>query len=149
MNLTKHFTRREMERSSTATRLGIPNVCPPELIANMLRVAENLEKIREHYKVPVHVLSCYRSPAVNASVGGSKTSAHRFALAADCEVSGEPHIEVCRWIIDNIPDYDQVIYEFGPDGWVHLGFTNGVPRKQVLSAVKIKGKTIYLNGLHE
>jgi hypothetical protein len=145
MGLTEHFTLAEMCKSETATRLGINNNIPEELKGNVLRVAEALEKVRAHYGAPVHVTSCYRSPELNKAVGGSLTSAHRFALAADFEVSGVENIEVCKVLPDIIKDYDQIIYEFGPSGWVHLGFAK-VPRYQKLSAIKRDGKTIYLPG---
>ncbi|NTV50922.1 MAG: hypothetical protein HGA20_14940 [Geobacteraceae bacterium] len=146
MKLTEHFTREEMERSSTAIRLGIGNTCPPELVPNMLICATVLETIRAHYNKPIHVTSNYRSPAVNKAVGGSPTSAHSAALGIDFEVDGESNLAVCKWCAANIPDYDQVIYEFGEAGWIHLGLTNGTPRKQKLSAVKQGKKTVYTNG---
>lgn len=147
MKLTEHFTKEEMERSNTAIRLGLSNICPPGLELNMLKVATRLELIRKHFNAPVRVLSCYRSPIVNASVGGSNTSAHRFALAADIQVDGVEVIKVCEWCAVNIPDYDQIIYEFGPSGWCHIGFTNGTPRKECLSAVKQGSRTVYKGGL--
>ena len=148
LQITKHFTLREMTKSATAQRLGLSNDPPPDLMINILKVCERLEQVREHYDLPIRVLSCYRSPAVNAAVGGSQTSAHRFGLAADFEIDGVPNIELARWCRDNIVDYDQIIYEFGPSGWVHMGFTaTSEPRKQLLSAVKQGGKTVYKQGL--
>jgi zinc D-Ala-D-Ala carboxypeptidase len=82
-------------------------------------------------------------------VGGSKTSAHRFARAADFTVEDVSNIEVCRKLAELVPHFDQIIYEFGPDGWVHLGLTNGKPRGQLLTAIKRKGKTVYLPGIVE
>jgi hypothetical protein len=151
MRLTPNFTQAEFERSSTGIRLGIPNVCPPELLGNMLDTAQHLEIIRAHYDSPMHVTSGYRSLAVNKAVGGSLTSAHMRAHAADCEVEGVTVLGLCKWAAANIKDYDQIIYEFGPEGWMHIGFTNGEPRKQLLRATKelIKGKmkTVYKEGL--
>lgn len=145
--ITEHFTKEEMERSSTAIRLGLQNECPQELLANMLNVANHLEVIRAHFGKSIHVTSCYRAPEVNAAVGGSKTSAHRFAHAADFEVYDTDNLSVCEWIAENMKGFDQVIYEFGPTGWVHLGFTNGKPREQKLTATKESGKTVYRDGL--
>ena len=149
MKLTEHFTVEEMTHSEAATRRGLDNTCPDDLKANMQRVADALEVIRAHYNAPIYVTSCYRSPKVNKAVGGSPTSAHRFASAADFEVSGAQNIDVCRKVAELLPDFDQIIYEFGPSGWVHLGFTNKTPRKQLLSAVKRDGKTVYLPGIVE
>lgn len=149
MMLGKYFSKRELERSATATRLGLSNAIPDNLLDNAKLVASKLDIIREHFDRPVRVLSCYRSPIVNSAVGGSTTSAHRFAMAADVEIDGVSILELCRWCRDNIADYDQIIYEFGEEGWMHIGFTNGIPRKQLLTAKKVKGKTEYTEGLHE
>lgn len=148
MMLGKYFSKREMERSATATRLGLSNSIPDNLLDNAKLVAGKLDVIREHYGKPVTVLSCYRAPTVNAAVGGSKTSAHRLAMAADVEIDGVSILELCRWCRDNIADYDQIIYEFGEDGWMHIGFSNTAPRKQLLTAKKVNGKTVYTEGLH-
>lgn len=146
MQVTEHFSRRELEFSGTATRLGLDNVCPPELLPNMEHVADRLEMVRAHFGKPIRVHSCYRSPAVNKAVGGSPTSAHRFAHAADFTIPGVSVLEVCRWCAENIPDFDQVIYEFGETGWIHMGFTTKTPRRQLLTARKQGGKTVYTEG---
>lgn len=149
MQLTTHFTLDEMTRSETAIRKGLDNTCPDDLLSNMKMVAEALELVREFFVRPIHVTSCYRSPEVNKAVGGSPTSAHRFALAADFEVSGVPNIEVCQKIQAVVPDFDQIIYEFGPSGWIHLGLRHATPRRQLLTAAKVGGKTVYAPGIVE
>lgn len=146
MQLTEHFTLKELCRSEAAVRHGVSNICPPDLYPNMKRVAEALETVRAHFKNPIDVTSCYRSPEVNKLVGGSKTSAHRFALAVDFEVRGISNFLVCQELPLLIPYFDQIIYEFGEDGWVHLGLRNGEPRAMKLSAVKINGNTKYFTG---
>lgn len=148
MMLGKYFSKREMERSATATRLGLSNSIPDNLLDNARLVASKLDIIREHFDKPVRVLSCYRAPIVNAAVGGSQNSAHRFAMAADVEIDGVSILELCRWCRDNISDYDQIIYEFGESGWMHIGFSRAMARKQLLTAERINGKTIYTSGLN-
>lgn len=146
--ITGNFTLEELTRSATGLRLGLDNTLPTQFLRNAEQIAEALERVRAYFGgKPVRVTSCYRSKAVNAAVGGSPTSAHMAAMAADFEVSGVPHIEVCRSIPDIIPEFDQVIYEFGPTGWVHLGLTHGLPRHQLLTAVKLSGKTVYKPGI--
>lgn len=147
MRLTEHFTSEEMSRSNTAIRLGLDNTCPPELIPNMLKVATAGEILRNYFDAPVRVHSCYRSEAVNKAVGGSPTSAHKSAMAMDCTVDGIGVLALCHVASEVIPDYDQIIYEFGPSGWMHIGFSNGTPRKELLTATKKKGKTVYTKGL--
>ena len=152
-HVTNHFTTDELEFSEKAVRLGLDNTCPPEYYANRLNLAEHLELIRNHFDRPVRVISGYRNDVVNKAVGGSKTSAHRTTSAADIRVPGVPVLDVCQWCADNIEDYDQIINEFpeSGNGWMHLGFTNGTPRRQLLTAVKrmVNGKleTVYLPGL--
>lgn len=149
MNLSEHFTLEELSYSATAVRKGLDNTPPESIIANMTLVAEALEKVRAHFGQPIHITSCYRSPSVNVAVGGSMTSAHRFGLAADFEVNGVPNIEVCRAIPGILPDFDQVIYEFGPTGWVHLGLSHDKGRAEELTAVKQGKKTVYKPGIQD
>lgn len=148
MNITKHFTLEELTYSATAEKHGIKNVCPQDLMENIELMAENLEVVRGIYNKPVKILSCFRSLEVNNLVGGSKTSSHVNALAVDFIIPGIENIEVCRKVNEAFKEFDQIIYEFGPTGWVHLGFGSQY-RKQLLSAVKKNGKTVYLSGLIE
>lgn len=146
--ITGNFTLEELTRSATGLRLGLDNTLPAQFLRNAEQVAEALERVRAYFGgKPVRVLSCYRSKTVNAAVCGSLTSAHMMAMAADFEVVGVPNIEVCRAIPEIIPEFDQVIYEFGPSGWVHLGLAHSAPRSQELTAVKVCGKTIYKPGI--
>lgn len=146
MQISKHFTKEELERSNTAIRLGLPNVCPDTLVPNLELTASRMELVRQHYDKPVKVLSCYRSPIVNSTVGGSITSAHRFGLAMDFVIEGVSNLEICEWASENLTDYDQIIYEFGEQGWVHIGFSKETPRKELLTAIKVSNRTKYLNG---
>ena len=142
MNLTRHFTKSEFEFSATGTRKDIPNICPPELISNMINVANHLEIVRAYFGAPIRVLSGYRSQALNKAVGGSKTSAHRTGSAADFIVVGVSVAAVAKYIAENMKGVDQIILEFPETGgWIHIGFTNGVPREQVLTASKVDGNT--------
>jgi len=151
MQLTEHFSLAELSRSNTATRRGLDNTPPTWAVANLRLVAHALEHVRSHYGLPVRVYSGYRSETVNNACGGSKTSAHKLGLAADFVVPGEPVIEVCRWVERNLTGFDQVIYEFGPGGWIHLGLGDDRRpiRQQSLTASKRGGKTVYQLGILE
>jgi zinc D-Ala-D-Ala carboxypeptidase len=135
--LTEHFTLEEFTDSQTAARKGIPNVPPvgsPER-ANLMRTAETMELVRMMLgDKPVLVSSGYRSPAVNAAVGGSKSSAHMSGLAVDfsCPGFGTPKA-ICKKLEPRMRELgiDQLIHEF--DSWVHLGLTGGAPRHQALT----------------
>lgn len=150
MKLTEHFTLAELTVSPTAKKLGLPNTPTPEHIENMRFVCERiLEPVRAHFGKPVTVNSSYRSPAVNAKVGGSKTSQHCNGQAVDFEIQGLSNKVLADWIGDNL-EFDQVILEFwsskegANSGWVHASIRrDGKNRRQRLIATKKGGKTVY------
>lgn len=148
IKLTEHFTLEELTRSEIAVRNGIDNSCPEELFSNILRLSNTLEIIRGGYASPLSVSSGYRCPILNKLIGGSLTSAHLRADAADFTIKNKRVIDICKYIPTVVKDFDQVIYEFGPLGWVHLGLSDN-PRRQLLTAVLKDGKTVYLPGIIE
>jgi zinc D-Ala-D-Ala carboxypeptidase len=152
MNLTANFTLEEMTKSETALRHDMDNIPGEAEIANLKALAENvLQPVRDHFGKGVKVNSGFRHPEVNAKVGGSKTSDHCQGQAADIEIPGVANADLAQWIVDNL-DFRQVILEFYtpgvPDsGWVHVSYVAGDNKKQVLTATKKDGKTVYLPGL--
>ena len=152
MNLTKNFTLAELCKSETALRKGLDNTPGEKEIGNLKLLCERvLQPVRDHFAMGVKVNSGYRSPEVNASVGGSRTSDHCKALASDIEIPGVSNYELAEWIRDNL-EYTQLILEFYtpgiPDsGWVHVSYDPADLKKQVLTATKQDGKTVYLPGL--
>jgi len=152
MNLTANFSLHEMTKSETALRKDMPNNPTETDIANLKLLAEKvLQPLRDHYKVGIKVNSGYRSPDVNAAVGGSRTSDHCKGQAADIEIAGVPNAVLAQYIKDNL-QYTQLILEFYtlgvPDsGWVHVSYDPSNLKCQALTAVKKEGKTVYLPGL--
>jgi len=152
MNLTKNFTLEEMIKSETALRHDMDNTPGEKEIGNLKVLCEKvLQPVRDHFGKGVKVNSGFRHPDVNAKVGGSKTSDHCRGQAADIEIPGVPNAELAEWIKDNL-DYRQLIleyYQIGvPDsGWVHVSYVAEDNKKEVLTATKKDGKTVYLPGL--
>ena len=152
MNLTANFTLAEMTKSETALRKGLDNTPGETEIGNLKLLCERvLQPVRDHFAMGVKVNSGFRHPEVNAAVGGSRTSCHCKGLAADIEIPGVPNYELAEWIRDNL-EYTQLILEFYtrgvPDsGWVHASFDPANLKKQVLTATRENGKTVYLPGL--
>ena len=144
MQLSKHLSRAEFERSDAATNYGINNSMNSGQLAKAMVLAINcFEPIREHLGKPIRVNSGYRSPAVNKRIGGALTSQHSLGEAIDLDLHDR---DLFEWIIDNVV-YDQLIAEFpsaGKASWFHISFREGRNRKQVLVATKKAGKTIYL-----
>lgn len=152
MNLTKNFTVSEMTKSETALRLGLDNQPDETQLANLKVLAEKvLQPVRDHFASGVKVNSALRVPAVNSAVGGAKTSDHCKGQAADIEIPGVANGVLAQWIADNLK-FTQLILEFYtqgvPDsGWVHVSYVPDNLKKQVLTATKENGKTVYLQGL--
>ena len=153
IKLTENFYLSELLVSNTATRLGINNTPTGEIIEHLCESAENLwQPVRDLLGKPMLISSGYRSPAVNARVGGSRTSAHCYGYAIDftCPSFGTP-AEIARFLAKELPKhgikYDQVIMEFGR--WVHLGYKSrmGAQRGQNLTAKIVAGKTVYVVGV--
>ena len=83
--IVKHFTISELTYSSKAKELHIDNTpFSYAIIDNLTNLVETiLDPIREAWNAPLIITSGYRSDALNKAVGGAKTSAHRYGLAAD------------------------------------------------------------------
>jgi hypothetical protein len=150
MELSKNLVLAEVIRSETAKRKGISNMPTPEHIENFKKLAENVfQPIREHFGVPIHISSGYRSKALNKAIRGSLSSQHCQGEAIDIDMDGTSitNKQIFDFIKDNLI-FDQMIWEFGTDknpDWVHVSYeSTGKQRKQILKAVKIKGKTSYL-----
>jgi zinc D-Ala-D-Ala carboxypeptidase len=118
--VTPHFTLAELTVTDHRT---LDNTPDPIALANLQRLAEFLERVREVLGgKPVMVNSAYRSKAVNDAVGSKDTSQHRLGLAADFRVPGMTPQEVVGAIVDSGIPYDQVIKEY--DSWTHISIPN-------------------------
>jgi hypothetical protein len=150
MKLSEHLSLSEVTRSESAKRNQISNMPTGEHIANFMLLAEKIfEPIREHFGVPIHISSGYRSKELNAKIGGSATSQHCKGQAIDIDMDGSTNgvtnADVFEYIKDNLP-FDQLIWEFGNDtnpDWVHVSY-NVKQRGEILKAVKINNVTKYI-----
>jgi hypothetical protein len=145
MNLSEHFTLEEFEKSDYALRRGIPNKATPATVENMQALCGVvMERVRAEFGNPIKINSGYRSPKVNKGIGGAATSQHLTGEAADFEVIGVRHHDVVKRISQTAIPFDQLIYEGGEDGWVHVSHKRyGTQRRQVLTAVFVNGKAVY------
>ena len=151
MKISEHLDLAEVTRSETAKRKGISNEPTAEHLENFKKLAENIfEPIRNHFNVPIHISSGYRSKALNTSIGGSLTSQHCSGEAIDIDMDGSSNGVTNKMVFDFIKanlNFDQMIWEFGnssnPD-WVHVSYeSTGKQRKQILKASKVGGATKY------
>lgn len=128
-----HFTRDELIRSRKAQELGIDNTPPDPILASLDATLAGLERVRAALGHPMVISSGYRCPALNAAVGGSKTSQHMLGQAADfvCPAFGDPAAVVAKLApMRRVLGLDQIILEAT---WIHVSFTV-TPRYQVLRA---------------
>jgi hypothetical protein len=152
MKISQHLSLSEVTRSDSAKRHGIDNTPTAEHLENFKLLAEKVfEPIRAHFGVPIHISSGYRSKALNQFVKGSLSSQHCKGEAIDIDMDGSSNGVTNKMIFDFIKeklDFDQLIWEFGSDtnpDWVHVSYeSTGKQRKQILKAVKSKGKTVYI-----
>ncbi len=150
MKLSQHLDLSEVTRSESAKRNGISNMPTEEHIANFKLLAEKIfEPIREHFKVPIHISSGYRSEKLNRLVPGtSLTSDHCFGRAIDIDMDGTKisNNDVFHYIKNNLK-FKQLIAEFPINGnlsWVHVSYDENNLKNQILIATKKNGETVYL-----
>ena len=150
IRLSKNFALSEMVKSATAERLNVDNSPSDIHLVNLTHLAIRiLQPVRDEFGV-ITINSGYRSPSLNAKVGGSKTSQHCNGQAADFESFSTPNPDLAKWIANNLV-FDQLILEFydgvNPNsGWVHCSYNLMGNRKKIMTALKTGGKVVYKNG---
>lgn len=151
MQLSANLSLAEMISSDSAKRKGIDNHPGPVQTENLQVLANKIfQPIRDHFRIPIHISSGFRSIALNKSIGGASTSQHCSGEAMDIDMDGAAisNKQVFEWIKDNL-SFDQLIWEFGDDknpDWVHVSYeSSGKQRKQILKATKKNGKAVYNN----
>jgi len=131
--VTRNFSWDELVGSQIAARRGLNNEPQDsETVMNLFRLADTLQYLRDQLGTPIVVTSGYRSPEVNALVGGADISHHTRGLAADIIAPGvgSPLDLARRVVAIHGWDWDQVILEFGR--WVHISIAPQF-RRQVLT----------------
>lgn len=135
----KYFTYLELVRTDT----GLPNGPTDwQQVVNLQRIAFFLDRLREYMGSAVIVTSGFRSPEVNARVGGSKTSAHLQGLAADIVPKSRTQEDFKRMLaylepLAELKAVDQLIVYRNGDKikWIHVGLKE--------DPLKNRGQVIY------
>lgn len=124
-------------RSERAESTGWYNTPPVQVNAALIRTAGRLVSIERILGHRLTINSGYRSPRLNAYIGGAKDSQHVKGEAADfvCPDFGTPS-EIVQTLAPLAEDLgiDQLILE---PTWVHVSFAEN-PRHEILTKV---GKT--------
>lgn len=128
MHLSPHFSFEELTATS---HRDLDNTPGADAAANLADTAHHMEVVRELLGgQSIHINSGFRSPAVNAAVGGVVDSAHLTGHACDfiCPDFGSP-LAICRALAASHIDFDQIIEE---GTWTHISFAPAL-RGQVLT----------------
>lgn len=135
LKLSEFFT---LEELLITQQRGLSNEPSPDIIAKLLILAQHMDKVRLLLGKPIIIHSGYRSPQVNAAVGGQANSQHCKGEAADflCPGYGTP-AKVARFLVPLVQDLgiDQLILEYPTPlggGWTHVSFAD-VPRHALLT----------------
>ena len=86
--MTKNFSIGEFE-----CKCGC--IMPDEVLYNVVKLANQLQTIRDVIKTPIQINSAYRCSKHNKAIGGSVSSQHILGKAADIVVRGyDPSLEI-------------------------------------------------------
>ena len=144
MTLSTHFTLAEFTQSDTASRMGINNDLPLELVPAATVTCELLERIRAHLceraakPVPLLLSSGWRCAALNRAVGSSDTSDHLRAMAVDFRAPafGTPlQVSQALALVADSLNIGQLIYEHT---WIHISTRR--PDKLINRILTVRGK---------
>ena len=89
--LTRNFHRKEFDCKDGTTE-------PEEFKNNLIRLAVNLQKLRDDLGSSLVISSGYRTPKYNKRVGGATLSQHLTASASDLSQSKETPLELYKRI---------------------------------------------------
>jgi D-alanyl-D-alanine dipeptidase len=129
----------ELTRSATASREGIDNTPTSSARANLEALAAAivapLRRAIEAEGEELRITSGYRSPELNAKIGGSSRSQHVSGQAVDITATGYDAEELAKRIDGLGLPYDQLIY-YAPSrgGHVHVSHRASGGRRMVLYA---------------
>lgn len=150
--MTANFWEKEVGKSRTALRRGIDNTPPEHVLARAKALAVNvLQPVRDHFGIPVSPGSWYRGEPLEKviTLAGFGTwcrdrkipkdedawkiyfplKSHPKGEAVDIEIAGVSNQELFDWIKENC-EFDQLIMECGPDGWIHVSYREGDNRQE-------------------
>ena len=120
----------------TRTRTSLNNM-PDDMnvVKNLVRLSEFLQRIRNELRLPIIVNSAYRSKEVNEAVGGVSSSYHVKGLAADIKCADMDRLLAV--LHSHLMDIDQLIIYFDKNSqlFYHVGLAeeDKVPRTQIFA----------------
>lgn len=142
MKISKNFSLEEFAVSASYPNL-VEKV-PLEFIQNVVNLVSNvLQPLCDALKAKCIITSAYRPDALNKAVGGSLTSDHRYARAADTNFYANgvklTSYNVAKKAVELGLEFDQMILY---PTFVHFGYRKKENRKQILYSNTYKGKRL-------
>ena len=135
--LSEHFSLGEFTKSNSHPE--VYNIPSHEAIANMKRLCQWLEVLRERAGTPIRINSGYRSPQLNKKIGGVANSNHLTGCAVDIRVSGmEQLVRYAAILLDyaeeSHQDFDELLIEKNRYGaiWLHFAVRPSGNRRKIL-----------------
>ena len=144
MQLSEHFSLKELTYSQYAVDNKIDNKFDSQIVDNLLELCTNwLEPFRQFYGKPIRITSGFRSEALNEALNGSSTSVHPLGLAADMQPTDGNFKAFTQAVKDFIEKesgpFDQCLIESNKTTqWVHIGFKNRKGQQRgILKSLKV------------
>lgn len=129
---------REMTRSATAERIGIPNMPSFWAQDKLKQLCEKiLQPIRDRWGKPIRVGSGFRCAELNRAVGGVKNSDHIYGCAADITTLEDIPKDNAKlfalilemWNAGELTMLKQCINEYDYN-WLHVSYQDGRSTKR-------------------
>lgn len=99
--MTKNF---KIEEFECKCKCKMPN----DVKDNIVKLANQLQLIRNVLKRPIHITNSYRCESHNKAVGGVKSSQHLLGKAADLQVKGYTPKQVYN-LIEHLIDNGEIL----------------------------------------
>jgi hypothetical protein len=143
--LSPHFTWAEMTRTGQSALQDKNREEAEKVKAAITTVCRTLmEPIREKFG-PLRINSCFRGPAVNSAVGGSKTSQHMVGEAVDFVPLNDKIalMTVVDWVRkESGLKWGQLINEHpGNSKWIHISLGEPFRKTNNMQVLDFDGKS--------
>ena len=149
----EYYQLKHLIHSDTSNARGINNLpgidegrSTSMIVQNLKNLMINVgDKIKKRFP-KMYLTSGFRCNALESALGNGTGGVHRLGRAIDFKVSGEYTSTVFNWITKNIPQWNQMIWEFPEKsaggnksgGWIHISYNAAGNRKRTTLASESK-----------
>lgn len=122
--LSEHFSFYELTTTTHSEYINTNRIDAQKQVKNLKYTAGALEEVRKVLGEALTVTSGFRTPKLNSSVGGSKTSKHQLGLCADFKPTKMSVKDAFALLVknkENLHSVRKVIVEGkGASAWIHM-----------------------------